>query len=437
VTVGDNGAVGEGGDGNGTVDNGGNASYEIVFTGGAFGDTTIDESLTMPVITDGVVADPFNLRVWSEPEPSAAPWELCDSPEVCGAIKWAFAEDVASNKSSLEFTFPGNADYYGEVYLSSGLPESWLPMDMSAYADGTISFDIFVESAGNQDLYVALACWDGNGDYTCHSPHVRLDISKQGWHTVTLPLSDFTGPNCCYDPVEFSQISAGLIFSNWGWTVQDRPQMDDKGDLIVRFANVSWNAGPSIFTHPELAYDWGGFANTDPTIYPITLPSDATISFLGSVPSGEAVDVRFRFEFDAYPETEPSYETSSVTVSNTADKIYTIEVPSQGANTFSSFLMYLDTKDVGVSITNVGIAVGETPAGTGSDEDSDPVEEPTAGVLVSDSDDFVATTDDTWVQEATLALAADGESSRDTQTFSINVTSASQWLVQITGFTRQ
>jgi hypothetical protein len=198
--------------------------------------------------------------------------------------------------------------------------------------------------------------------------------------------------------------------------------MDDKGDLIVRFANVSWNAGPSIFTHPELAYDWGGFANTDPTIYPITLPSDATISFLGSVPSGEAVDVRFRFEFDAYPETEPSYETSSVTVSSTADKIYTIEVPSQGANTFSSFLMYLDTKDVGVSITNVGIAVGETTAGTGSDEDSDPVEEPTAGVLVSDSDDFVATTDDTWVQEATLALAAEGESSRDTQTFSINVT---------------
>ena len=205
------------------------------------------ESSIMRVITDGVVSDPFNLRVWSEPEPGASPWELCDSPEACGAIKWAFAEDGASNKSSLEFTFPGNADYYGEVYLSSGLPESWLPMDMSAYADGTISFDIFVESTGNQDLYVALACWDGNGDYTCHSPHVRLDFSQQGWHTVTLPLSDFTGPNCCYDPLDFSQISAGLIFSNWGWTVQDRPQMTDKGDLIVRFANVSWNARPTSY----------------------------------------------------------------------------------------------------------------------------------------------------------------------------------------------
>jgi hypothetical protein len=83
---GDNGAVGEGGDGNGTVDNGGNASYEIVFTGGAFGDTTIDESLTMPVITDGVVADPFNLRVWSEPEPSAPLGNYATPPKYAGRL---------------------------------------------------------------------------------------------------------------------------------------------------------------------------------------------------------------------------------------------------------------------------------------------------------------------------------------------------------------
>ena len=347
----------------------GDAAYDIVFTGGAFGDTTIDESLTMAVISDGIVDDPFNLRVWSEPEPGVDPWELCESSEECGAIKWTTAEDVASNKRSIEFTFPGDADYYGEVYLSSGLPGSWLPLDMSAYADGTISFDIFVESVGNQELYVALACWDGNGVYTCHSPHVRLDISQQGWNTVTVPLSDFTGSNsCCYDPLDFSQIGAGLIFSNWGWTEQSRPQMADKGDLIVRLANVSWNAGPSVFTHPQAAESWGGFANTDPTIYPITLPGDATISFTGSVPSEEAVDVRFRFEFNSWPDIEPSYDTSSVTVSGAADKIYTIEVPSQGANTFSSFLMYLDTKDVGVSITNIGIAVAETPEVTNDDD---------------------------------------------------------------------
>ena len=39
----------------------------------------------------------------------------------------------------------------------------------------------------------------------------------------------------------------------------------------------------------------------DFTLYPITLSSDAVISFTGSVPSGGAVDVRFRFEFNPLP----------------------------------------------------------------------------------------------------------------------------------------
>ncbi|MDC6459305.1 hypothetical protein PQY66_03075, partial [Luminiphilus sp.] len=65
---------------------------------------------------------------------------------------------------------------------------------------------------------------------------------------------------------------------------------------------------------------------------------------------------RFRFEFNAFPDYEPSYNTSSVTVSGADDKVYSIEVPSQGANTFSQFLMYLDTKDIGVSLTNVSIS---------------------------------------------------------------------------------
>ena len=34
---------------------------------------------------------------------------------------------------------------------------------------------------------------------------------------------------------------------------------------------------------------------------------------------------------------------------------YTIEIPSQGENTFSSFLMYLNTMDVGVQVTNVSV----------------------------------------------------------------------------------
>ena len=93
------------------------------------------------------------------------------------------------------------------------------------------------------------------------------------------------------------------------------------------------------------------------------LSSDATISFTGSVPSGEAVDVRFRFEFNPHPDTEPSYNTSAVTVSGSTETVYTIDVPSQGANTFSSFLMYLDTRDIGVSVSDVTVTVGDSTSG--------------------------------------------------------------------------
>lgn len=101
----------------------------------------------------------------------------------------------------------------------------------------------------------------------------------------------------------------------------------------------------------------------DFTLYPITLSSDAVISFTGSVPSGGAVDVRFRFEFNPFPVTDPAYGTSAVTVSGATETVYTIDVPSQGANTFSSFLMYLDTRDVGVSVSDVMVSVSGSASG--------------------------------------------------------------------------
>lgn len=101
----------------------------------------------------------------------------------------------------------------------------------------------------------------------------------------------------------------------------------------------------------------------DFTLYPITLSSDAVISFTGSVPSGGAVDVRFRFEFNPHPVTDPAYDTPAVTVSGATETVYTIDVPSQGANTFSSFLMYLDTRDVGVSVSDVMVSVSGSASG--------------------------------------------------------------------------
>ena len=97
--------------------------------------------------------------------------------------------------------------------------------------------------------------------------------------------------------------------------------------------------------------------NTD--LYPLSFPNGAKVTFTGAVGDGSAADVRFVFEFNPYPDVDPQYQTSAVTVAGADPQEYEIDVPTQGENTFSSFLMYLNTQDVGVSVSNVVITVYE------------------------------------------------------------------------------
>ena len=100
-------------------------------------------------------------------------------------------------------------------------------------------------------------------------------------------------------------------------------------------------------------------------IYPITVAEDSVITFTGSVPSGASADVRFRFEANPYPATEPSFDTVAVTVTGSDSATYSIAVPSQGANTFNSLVMYLNTRDVGVAITDIAISAADGDTGSG------------------------------------------------------------------------
>jgi len=135
------------------------------------------------------------------------------------------------------------------------------------------------------------------------------------------------------------------------YTVEDGIQFTEA------FGDTTIDDGPT-FTFPSAAETWGGFVNMNTALYPITVAEDSVITFTGSVPTGDDVDVRFRFEANPHPDTEPSFNTETVTVSGADAATYSINVPSQGANTFNSFLMYLITPDVGVSVTDVAISAG-------------------------------------------------------------------------------
>jgi hypothetical protein len=153
--------------------------------------------------------------------------------------------------------------------------------------------------------------------------------------------------------------------------VEDAPDIaplnaDFAANDVIAFAEAFGNTvietGPT-YSFPTSALSWGGFANLGDAIYPLTVGENMQISFTASVPSGGDADVRFRFEKNSHPDVDPSYDTAAVQVSGSASATYTIDLVSQGANEFRSFIMYLDTRDVEVAISNVEL-VSAAPADT-------------------------------------------------------------------------
>ncbi len=110
-------------------------------------------------------------------------------------------------------------------------------------------------------------------------------------------------------------------------------------------------ADANTYTMPTGSESWAGFANEDASLYPFTFGEDGSITFTGST-DGASAEIFFRFEKNPYPDTEPSFNTASVTLGAESAE-YTVNIPSQGGNTFSSFLLYVTTPDVAVTLSNV------------------------------------------------------------------------------------
>ena len=117
------------------------------------------------------------------------------------------------------------------------------------------------------------------------------------------------------------------------------------------FGGATLNNG--TFLKASGSYSWAGFENIDSSQLPITFPYGGELSFNASVPNGGSATVYFRFEKNPWPNTEPSYDTTSVTISGSADATYTIDIPSQSTRTFSSFLFYIEEYDQPVNLGTV------------------------------------------------------------------------------------
>ena len=79
---------------------------------------------------------------------------------------------------------------------------------------------------------------------------------------------------------------------------------------------------------------------------------------------GTDVEMNFKFEKNPHPDVDPSFSTSNITITGTDVNQYSVDIPVRpDSQTYSSWLMYLVTRDAGVTITDIAISVyTELPA---------------------------------------------------------------------------
>ena len=130
----------------------------------------------------------------------------------------------------------------------------------------------------------------------------------------------------------------------------------DASSVVADFSTGAFE-GATVDTENEIytftGQDWAGFAN-NADIYPLSFEEGGTITFTAS--AATPTNVRFRFEYQPYPNVDPSYDTEYALIDSTEPKEYTIEIPSQ-APTPSHRSLYVVERDQPVYVTNVVVTV--------------------------------------------------------------------------------
>ena len=256
------------------------------------------------------------------------------------------------------FEFPSSAQVWGGFAATNdGGGDAYLPFTFSS--DGQITVNAAVPSGGSANLRFVFEYQP----YPNTTPSYELTIPISGseiqTYTETIPSQgENTFSNFVFyiveqdTPVQIQDIQVVSDDAD-----PDAPEQGAASETTVNnwtpFDGSGATLDNGVFTFPSDAQVWAGFANDDNSVYPFSFSSPGQINFTASVPSGGSADVRFRFERLPYPNVDPAYDTVEVTVSGSTPTSYSIDIPSQGENTFSSFLFYVVTNDVGVTLSDV------------------------------------------------------------------------------------
>ena len=293
-----------------------------------------------------------------EPEEPTVNTEGSFDADFSGAFGGTTAEnDVYSFPASAE-TWAGWANNTGSIY-PLGFPNG-----------GTITFT--ASSAGaDAGIYFRFERLPYNeNDPNATEPsfntaEVTVSGSEAKEYTIAIDAQDAANTYSSalmYFTVRDVEVTITNVKINPGASGETTTSVNTSGTFSPNFdgafGGVTLEEG-GIYTFPGSAESWAGWANNNTEIYPLGFPNGGTITFTASAPADAGI--YFRFERLPYDEndsnaTEPSFNTETITISGETATEYTVTIEAQdAANTYSSALMYLTTRDVAVTITDIKI----------------------------------------------------------------------------------
>jgi hypothetical protein len=209
-----------------------------------------------------------------------------------------------------------------------------------------IHIDFFTGNASALQFFLISPDGDDEGD-AAEEKAYDLDVTTTPgeWNSVDIDLSHFSDVVVLSEVFQLKVVGNGTVYFDniffYGGGSQSGTNYT--ADYSGTFDGSVYDADNGTYEFPSTAESWAGFAN-NAEIYPLAFPNGGKITF-NAATSGTDIEVKFRFEADVYPNTEPSYDTSNITVSGTESAEYSVEIPPQGSNTFKSAIFYLVTQD--------------------------------------------------------------------------------------------
>ena len=271
-------------------------------------------------------------------------------------MKFDLRLNAAVVEAGLTWSIWSSEPFYKEVDLSAAQAETWFEFsyDLSELTE--------LERNGLSQM-LSLGLYP---NFEQPQGGMRIDVANIRIESGVAPVdTDEDGVNDFFDafpndPSEATDSDGDGVGDNADIYPNDPPR---EADFSLGFGGANFGEG-GTYTVPSSAESWAGYANVNSGLYPLTFENGGRIAFMASVPDGGTADVRFRLERLPYDEndpsaTEPSIDTVAVTVTGTEPALYEILIDPQGENTYSSFIMYIDTREVTVTVNDVMVDSGD------------------------------------------------------------------------------